>query len=205
MIETHYRTRERRVLGWYAVRWMYVNDWIRKHLYRWPVSTATRTTPTARTIVNKDQGDEQAGPTQDSIVDQKKKLESIVKESYGVLAKAQTVFPLTLFRDAISIDRHKLTIIYRSFFGVEQTVSIPIADIKNIQADHGPFFGSLTISSDNFVNNTQTIRYLWNSDAIKIQKLVEGIQVAIKEDVDLSAIDTKELRKLLTKLGERHK
>ena len=133
-----------------------------------------------------------------------KKLQQVTKESQDVLFKVNSVFPMALFPDTITVDRHKLTIIYRQFFWMEQTVSVPLADIKNIQADMGPFFGSLTVTSDHFINNTQTITYLWRKDAKCIQELVQGAMMAYKEQIDITKVSTKELFKLLTELGKGH-
>lgn len=130
------------------------------------------------------------------------KLKEVVEESFSMLAKAKTVFPFTLVRDIITIDRHKLTIIYRNFFNIEQKISVPIENIKNVQADLGPFFGSLTVTSDHFVNNTQSIHWLTRNDARRIQRLVQGAMVALKEEIDISQIDTDKLKKLLGELGE---
>jgi hypothetical protein len=133
-----------------------------------------------------------------------KQLENVVNESHVVLAKARSVFPFQLFPDTISIDRHKLTIIYREFFWVEKTVSVPIENIKNIEADIGPFLGSINITSDLFINNTQEVKYLTSGDARRIQKLVQGAVVAQREEIDLNKIGTKKLRNLLIDLGSGH-
>jgi hypothetical protein len=132
---------------------------------------------------------------------EEKKLKEIVKESHTTLAKAKAVFPFNFFPDLITIDQHKLSIVYRQFFGIKQTVSVPIENIKNIQADLGPFFGSITVTSDHFINNTQTVNYLTRYDAERIQKLVQGIMVAVKEGVDISKVENHELGELLTDLG----
>lgn len=131
-------------------------------------------------------------------------LQDVVDESHTVLAKARAVFPFELFPDTISIDRHKLTIIHREFFGVEKTVSVPIENIKNVEADIGPFFGCITITSDLFINNTQTVNYMTSREANRFQKLVQGAVVAQREDIDLNKIGTKKLRSMLIDLGSGH-
>lgn len=132
------------------------------------------------------------------------KLQAVVRESHTILAKAHSVFPMQLFPDRLNIDRHKFTIVHRQFFGIEQTVSVPIENIKNIEADFGPFFGSITVTSDLFINNTQTVNFLWRKDAKMIQKLVQGAVVAQREQIDLNKIDVKQLRNLLIDLGSGH-
>jgi hypothetical protein len=190
-----------RVLGWYAIRWTHITDWFkvtytnRRHNSRARIFPDTPQQPLPEAATT------QQGRSETS---DKQKLEDAVEESRSLLVTTKSVFPFTLFPDVITIDRHKLTIVYRTFLGVEQTVSVPIENIKNIQADIGPFLGSLTITSDHFINNTQTVNYLRRDDAKKIQKLVQGAMVAIKEKINISKIDTEELNKLLSELGEGH-
>jgi hypothetical protein len=132
------------------------------------------------------------------------KLEEIVDQAQDVLVQTRSVFPFTLFPTHITIDRHKLTIVYREFFQFEQTVSVPIEDIKNVQADAGPFFGTLTITSDLFINNTQKIPWLKRRDVRYIQQLVQGAMVALKEKIDISKVPSPKLCDLLIELGSGH-
>jgi hypothetical protein len=206
---------ETRAIGWYAVQRVRVADWFRAPTKRNkspaittpPVEQSTsentaKATKRSRTNKVSDSIDENSDTSPDPQVEQK--LQHVVNESHTVLAKATSVFPLELFPDTISIDRHKLTIIHREFFGVESTVSVPIENIKNIEADIGPFLGSITITSDLFINNTQTVRYLTRSNANMFQRLVQGAVVAQREDIDLNKIGTKKLRNLLIDLGSGH-
>ncbi|MGH7240832.1 MAG: hypothetical protein ACREGB_00880 [Candidatus Saccharimonadales bacterium] len=133
-----------------------------------------------------------------------RKLRSVVRESHTILVKARAVFPFQLFPDYVNIDRHKLTIIHRQFWGIEQTVSVPIENIKNVEADFGPFFGTVTVTSDLFINNTQSVHFLWRHEAKTIQKLLQGAIVAQREGVDLNKIEIRQLRKLLIDLGSGH-
>jgi hypothetical protein len=87
--------------------------------------------------------------------------EKLFKEAKGaseILHKADTVFPLTLFPDTVTIDREKLSISYRVFFRVARVISTPLDDIESVDANVGPFFGSLRITSRFFVNNTRYVK-----------------------------------------------
>jgi hypothetical protein len=81
---------------------------------------------------------------------------------------------------------------------------VPLENVKNIEADLGPFFGSITVTSDLFINNTQTVHFLWRDDARKIQKLVQGAVVAQGEGIDLNKIEVIQLQKMLIDLGSGH-
>lgn len=207
------RPKETRFLGWNAIQRASLSDWFRERAARTPTnsrpqdsrksgqdSKRNENSKSGQAGENKSKGNESKSKNDD----EKNKLEEVAEESHSVLAKARTVFPFTLFPDTITIDRHKLTIVHRAFFEIEQTAAVPIENIKNVEANHGPFFGSLTVTSDHFVNNTQTLNYLRRSDAETIQKLVQGAIVAFKESIDISGIPTKKLHELLIDLGEGH-
>lgn len=130
------------------------------------------------------------------------KLEGRVQKTQNVLCRASAVWPLDLFPDVITIDRKKLTIEHKSFWGVKQTVSVRHSDITNVQAHVGPFFGSLIITSEHFINNIQKINYLQRSDVMKIQRLIQGMIIVHKEEVEMNSIDDKKLLELLNELGE---
>ncbi len=130
------------------------------------------------------------------------KLEGMVEKAQNVLCRARAIWPFDPFPDVITIDRKKITIEHRSFWGVKQTVSVRHSDITNVQAHVGPFFGSLIITSEHFINNIQTIRYLPRGDVLKVQRLLQGMIIAHKEGVERNDIDDKRLLKLLNELGE---
>jgi hypothetical protein len=224
MVSSHKLT-EKRAIGWYAVQRVRIADWFHpgsQHGQQ-PLESGSSHVPDEQSMsedmteTKDDKGDKakherhkEADRTNDEHYDTspdpkvEQQLQDVVNESHTVLAKATSVFPLELFPDTICIDRHKLTIIHREFFGVESTVSVPIENIKNIEADIGPFLGSITITSDLFINNTQTVRYLTRNNANMFQRLVQGAVVAQREDIDLNKIATKKLRNLLIDLGSGH-
>ena len=175
------RSQERRALGWYAVRWTQTVDWFK--------------------AVGKSRAEDHQAQAQIEA----KKLKQAVKDTHRILAHSQSVFPFKIFPESITVDRQKLTIVYKRFFNSHQTIGVPLENVKNIQADLGPMVGSLTVTSDLFINNTQTVSCLPRKDARDIQRLVQGITAAISEGIDLGKIeDTEQLKDLLCKLGEGH-
>ncbi|HWB38872.1 MAG TPA: hypothetical protein VG604_01390 [Candidatus Saccharimonadales bacterium] len=213
--------RETKAIGWYAVQWVHVTDWFKaysdrlRHGHRQPPAVPTLQQPPVTQPVTLEANTIAAADTSkptktkaerkaEAKANEYDKLKTVAKESQGLLAKVETIFPLTLFPDTLIIDRHKLAITYRNFFKVAQEVSVPIETIKNIQADMGPFFGSVTITSDNFINNTQTVGFLKRSDIKLVQKILQGAMVAVKENIDISKVETPQLKKQLMLLGEAH-
>jgi hypothetical protein len=132
---------------------------------------------------------------------QTEKLYEAARQSNDVLLKVETVFPFTLFPDTITVDREKLNIAHRDFFKVAQISGTPLDDIESVDANVGPFFGSLRITSSFFVNNTRHVKFLTREDAIKVQHLLQGYKLAKEKEVDLSEVKTEDLTIMLTELG----
>ncbi len=133
----------------------------------------------------------------------KEELVQAIGDSHDVLARATTVFPLTLFPDTVTVDRSKITITHRDFFKVGEVVSLQIEDILNVIANVGPFFGSLKISTRFFdPEKPVTVDHLWRDDALRIKRIVQGYLVARQKEIDCNALSTKELAKTLDELGK---
>ncbi len=130
------------------------------------------------------------------------KLIDITEKAQDVLFEADTVFPFTLFPDTITIDREKVTIATRTFFRVARITSAPLTSIINAEASMGPFFGSVTISSKYFVHNTYSVNFLTRGNALSIQHMLQGFIIAQEKKIDLTDIDKRDLRILLTDLGQ---
>lgn len=129
-------------------------------------------------------------------------LISAARDSQDVLIEAKTVFPFVLFPDSICVDREKLTITHRTFFGTADIKSVNIRDILSVQAKVGPFFGSLILSSKYFINNVQTISSLSRKDVLRFQRLIQGSLIVAHKGIDISNVEKEQLIMLLTDLGE---
>ena len=133
----------------------------------------------------------------------KRELKQAIKGSHEILYTADTVFPFTLFPDTVTIDRAKLTIIRRKFFGLSDSMSIRIEDLLNVTANTGPFFGSISLNSRVFnPHKPYVVNFLWREDTIKIKRIVQGYVIAMQKDIDLTPLTTDELSKMLNDLGK---
>jgi hypothetical protein len=145
-------------------------------------------------------------PAQDKqgeiLVTETDKLVSLAERSHDNLFVAKTVFPFVLFTDSLKIDRQKLTIVHNSFFRTAQTASTEIKNIINVQTELGPLFGSMTITSKHFLNNTQSIQFLKRKDISAAQCLLQGFMIANRAHVDTSNIEKRQLLSLLSDLGQ---
>lgn len=133
----------------------------------------------------------------------KEELVHAIGDSHDVLIRATTVFPFTLFPDTLAIDRTKLTITHRDFFGVGEALSINIEDILNVTATVGPFFGSIKIATRFFdPGKPYTVDKFWRGDALKIKRIAQGYIIARQREIDCSVLSNRELTKLLDELGK---
>lgn len=131
------------------------------------------------------------------------KLVSAIGDSQDVLARVQTVFPLTLFPDTLTVDRTKISITRRNFFKVGEVISIQIEDILNITATVGPVFGCIKILTRFFnPEKPYVVDHFWRKDALKIKRIVQGYLIAMHNNIDCSALSNKELAKTLDELGK---
>ncbi|HZM64040.1 MAG TPA: hypothetical protein VFB59_02810 [Candidatus Saccharimonadales bacterium] len=133
------------------------------------------------------------------------KLTILTEGSHDNLFVARTVFPFVLFADTLKIDRQKITIVHNDFLWKSQTASIELKNIMNIEADVGPLFGSLTVTSKHFLNNTQTIRYLMRRDVATAQRLLQGFMIAQRAKIDTNNINREQLLVLLNDLGQENR
>ena len=101
-----------------------------------------------------------------------KRLVSLSTGAADNLFAVKTVFPFVFFADTLKIDRQKLTIVHNDFLKVSQTSSIRLKDLRNVETILGPFFGTVILTSQHFLNNTQTINFLKRRDAIYAQRLL---------------------------------
>jgi len=130
------------------------------------------------------------------------KINDVKHSTEDILYEAETVFPFTLFPDTLKLDREKLTLCRRDFFRTAQISSVPLSEIMSVEANVGPFFGSIHFIFRFFNDNEKTFTFLKRQDAINLQRLVHGFIIAHRKGVDISKVPTKELRDTLVQIGQ---
>lgn len=135
--------------------------------------------------------------------EQSESLQQLVQRSHEKLARVTTVFPFTLFRDTVIVDRTKVTIIQRTFFWSEDVVSIRIEDVLNATVSTSLIFGSLNIAS-RVMNSTDhyRIKFFWKNEAMHLKHLIQGYVIAQHNNIQTSHLSKDELIKTLIELGD---
>ena len=137
----------------------------------------------------------------DIAAQQAKKLTEVVSNAQDTLIEVSSIFPFMLFPDSLKVTRQKVVLTHRSFFGVAQIINIQIGDLQAIEADVGPLFGTVSITTRQFSNTVNKIHYLSRKDAVDAQGLLQGFVIANKKKLDFSNIEKRQLIDLLHRLG----
>lgn len=143
----------------------------------------------------KDPAEQEPGEVHEKLID-------VTEKAHDVLFEAETVFPFTLFPDTITLDKEKLSVASRSFFRTAKIITVPLTSLISAEASVGPFFGSVQMTSKYFVNSSHSVHFLWRNDATQIHRLLQGFIIAQEKGIDVSDIDTEDLRTLLHDLGQ---
>jgi hypothetical protein len=134
----------------------------------------------------------------------REKMDDLVDLSRRVLFKTTSVFPFEFFPDEIVIDPYKVNIVSREFFASERIHSIAIKEISDVLIDTGPFFAALKIIDKNFIENTIVVRYLKKQEALKARRIIQGIMIANKEELDIAKLEVDELAEKAEEIGKAH-
>lgn len=132
---------------------------------------------------------------------QTEKMASLIDTAQEVLLEVNSVFPFMMFPDSLKIDRQKVVLVRRKFFGVADIINIQTNDLQSIEVDIGPFFGTVSITTQQFSNTVNKIHMLSREDAIRAQALLEGFVIARQKKLDYTNIPKEQLVPMLEELG----
>ncbi|MDO8260311.1 MAG: hypothetical protein Q7T50_02290 [Candidatus Magasanikbacteria bacterium] len=130
----------------------------------------------------------------------RQKLENMVSNSNRLLIGASAVFPVDFFPDTINVEATRVNIIRRSLF-FSEVHSVDIKDITNVFLSQSLFFASLAIVSKTFVENQFKISRLWKKDAVEVRRIIEGLRMIARADIDMNNYSVEELTRKLKELS----
>lgn len=132
----------------------------------------------------------------------KQKFDQLVERSKVILYKCSSVFPFTLFPDEVTIHLNQVSIMQRQFFFAGRRHSVVIEDIEDVFVDTSLFFATLKIVDRGYVENIIQVPYLWVDDAKKARRIIQGLMIASKGDVDITKLDSENLLEDIEGLGK---
>ena len=132
--------------------------------------------------------------------DDRQKLENMVKNSNRLLIGTSAIFPFDLFPDTINVEATRVNIIRRSLF-FSKVHSVDIKDISNVFLSQNLVFAEIVIISKTFRQNEIKITTLSRNKAIEIRRIIEGLRMMLKEDIDMNNYSVEELKSKLRELS----
>lgn len=130
-----------------------------------------------------------------------KKLSDLAHKSNNILCHIYGVFPFDFFPNEVIIDLAKVSIVFNSFLS-RRVHSIFLKDIADVFVDDGILFASLNIVDLGFSENMLMVNYLDKPDAHHARRIIEGLVISAKQDIDLSKIAPERLHDHLNELGQ---
>lgn len=133
-----------------------------------------------------------------------KVFEQLAQRSDEVLIKIQSIFPFDLFPDYVAVDKNKVTVVNRVFFGSGEVRAVPITYIAEVIVEANIFFATLTILDQKYDTQPIIVKHLRKSDALKVQKIIQGLVIADTKKVNVTQLDNTELVQKAEKMGKAH-
>jgi hypothetical protein len=131
-----------------------------------------------------------------------RELDSLAKGSSRIILDIKSVFPFNFFPDEIIVDDSKVNIHIRYFFYSKEVRSVEFKDIFNIILQQGLFFAKLEIVDRLFTVQPLIITYLWKKDAIKARRIIQGMIIAKKQNIETQSLPIADLVRKLEKIGQ---
>lgn len=129
------------------------------------------------------------------------RLKSLVNRGRVYLFRTSAIFPFDLFPDELSIELDQVNVCIKSFFLTGESRSILIKNIADIYLSTSFLFASLKIIDTSYIENSVEISYLRKDEAERARRIIQGLILASKEEVDLSKIDPKRLLSEAERIG----
>ena len=141
-----------------------------------------------------------------SNINQVKKVEAdkhvisdMVQNSNEILMSITSVgFPFDFFPTTINIEATRATIITRQLFS-SQVHSVDIKDISSVFIETGILFAAITLISKIFSQKELITDRLWKKEAILLRRVIEGLRMFEKKEINITKFSKEEL---LSKLEE---
>ncbi len=132
--------------------------------------------------------------------DDRTKLENMVNNSNRLIIGTKSVFPFDFFPNTINVEATRVNIIQRSLF-YSEVHSVDIKDISNVFLSQSLFFATLSIVSRTFAQNEIKIANLWKREAVEVRRIIEGLRMVAKADIDMDNYSVEELKSKLRELS----
>lgn len=131
-----------------------------------------------------------------------RELDSLAHGSARIILDIKAVFPFNFFPDEIIVDESKVSIHVNYFFYSKEVRSMEFKDIFNVIIQQGLFFARLEIVDRFFTVQPVIIPYLWKKDAVRARRIIQGMILSKKMNIDIHTIPIDELVRKLDRIGQ---
>ncbi len=128
-------------------------------------------------------------------------ISDMVQNSNDILMSISTVFPFDLFPTTINVEASRVTIITRQLFS-SQVHSFDIKDISSIFIETSILFAAIKLESKTYSQKELVIDRLWKKEAILLRRIVEGLRMFEKKNINTTSFSKAELLNKLKELSE---
>jgi len=135
--------------------------------------------------------------------DQDQKLANLIDVSNTPLMRINSVFPFHLKPDELAIDPTKITFTFKHLFGGKEQISVAIQDITEVEVTNDLFFAQLRLMTNlsEEQNKNLSINFLNKEEARKARRFIQGLEVAVKQGIDLTRVKNTDLLHRIEELG----
>ena len=131
----------------------------------------------------------------------KRAIRDMVHDSNAILMSISSVYPFDLFPSTINVEATRVTIITRQLFA-SQVHSIDIKDISSVFIETSIIFAAITLKSKTYEQKELLINNLWKKEAILLRRIIEGLRMFEKKDINTTDFSKEELLYKLEELSE---
>lgn len=128
-------------------------------------------------------------------------ISDMVHNSNNILISASTVFPFDLFPTTINVEATRVTVITRQLFS-SQVHSFDIKDISSVFIETSILFAAIRLESKTYSQKELVINRLWKKEAILLRRIIEGLRMFEKKDINTTNFSKAELLSKLKELSE---
>jgi phosphorylcholine metabolism protein LicD len=130
------------------------------------------------------------------------KLDSLASGSARVILDVKAVFPFNFFPDELIVDETKVSVHANYFFFTKEVRSIEFKDIFNVVIRQGVLFASLEVVDKYFSEAPIVVSYMKKKDAILARRIIQGLIIAKKENINTRILPLRDLKLKLERIGQ---
>lgn len=129
-------------------------------------------------------------------------VKRVIEKNTTPLYEFNSVFPFAIFPETVRVYEYEVHIIYREFFFYRRDFPILLKDLKNVTVASGIIFATMNFEIAFQELNPKPIAVLKKSEARYARKLIMGLSMLVRENVDTGKMSIDQVKDMALKLGK---